>query len=238
MKRFFFCVVMLVTTCCFAQHGKLDIQHLAGNYYVFTTYKHLDGVRIPSNGLYVVTRAGVIVVDSPWDTTQCGPLLDSIERRHHTKIVLCIATHFHDDRTAALEFFRNQGIPTYASKLTRELCRKNREKEPEFWFASDTTFRIGSVSINTYFPGAGHSPDNIVLWFEDAAILYGGCLVKSTENHGLGYLTDADPEAWAGSIQRVIDRYPNPKYVIPGHFGWDSTRSLEHTLGLLRQHRK
>ena len=76
------------------------------------------GSPFPSNGLYLVTKKGVVVVDAPFDTTQFQPLVDSIRERHHQPVVLNIATHFHKDRTAALEFFRRRGVATYTTRLT------------------------------------------------------------------------------------------------------------------------
>jgi hypothetical protein len=62
--------------------------------------------------------------------------------------------------------------------------------------------------------------------------MYGGCLVKSTEAKDLGNIADANLAEWPKTIRKLIKRYPNPTYVVPGHFGWDS-KALQHTLKLL-----
>src|SRR5438270_2185540 len=89
-----------------AQVGKLEIIHLTGDFYVYTTYQVLGGKPYPSNSMYVVTSKGVVLIDTPWDSTEFQPLLDSIEIRHHKKAVLCISTHYHSDRTAGLAFYK------------------------------------------------------------------------------------------------------------------------------------
>jgi metallo-beta-lactamase class B len=71
---------------------------------------------------------------------------------------------------------------------------------------------------------------------QQCSVLYGGCLVKSTENKDLGYLADADTTEWPRSIRRLIDRYPHAAYIIPGHFDCLDNRSLQHTLDLLQAH--
>ena len=38
---------------------------------------------------------------------------------------------------------------------------------------------MGQHAFQTYYGGQGHTPDNIVIWFDKEKILYGGCLVKS-----------------------------------------------------------
>ena len=85
-----------------APDEKLKISHLTGDFYIYTTYRLLDGSPFPANGMYVITNDGAIIIDSPWDTTQFQPLLDSIASKHKSKAVLCIATHSHSDRTAGL----------------------------------------------------------------------------------------------------------------------------------------
>jgi glyoxylase-like metal-dependent hydrolase (beta-lactamase superfamily II) len=183
--------------------------------------------------MYCVTEKGVVMIDSPWDTTQFQPLLDSIANRHNKKVVACIVTHYHDDRTASLEFLKGKGIKTYSSKQTFDLCKVHNEKQAEFYFLKDTTFIIGNRSFQTYYPGEGHTKDNIVIWCKDANIVYGGCLVKSTENNGLGNITDANLNEWAATIKNVMRKYPKPNYVIPGHYGWANNHGLQHTLKLL-----
>lgn len=211
----------------------LAISRLTGDFYIYTTYNNYKGTPFPSNGMYLVTDGGVVLIDTPWNPTQFQPLLDSIEKRHHKKAVICIATHSHDDRTAGLEYFKSKGIGTYSSQLTQKLCKANGEKQAEFTFKNDTVFNIGGYKIETFYPGKGHTSDNIVVWFGKDKILYGGCFVKSTESPGLGNLADADTKAWPKSIKKVMARFPNPTFVIPGHQSWQDKRSLQHTLRLL-----
>ena len=214
----------------------LTISRLADDFYVYTTYKNLGGNWFPSNSMYLVTNAGVVLFDTPWDTTQFKPLLDSISARHKQQVVLCLSTHYHDDRTAGLTFLKSRGVKTYTSKQTRDLCRQHKEPEAEFYFLNDTVFTVGNRQFETYYPGKGHTADNLVVWFEKERILYGGCLVKSTENQGLGNIADAHLDNWARSIRKVIKKYPDPDFVIPGHFGWENNTGLKHTLHLLQQH--
>ncbi len=99
----------------------------------------------------------------------------------------------------------------------------------------DTSFRVGQHSFSTFYPGEGHTKDNIVVLFGNERIIYGGCFVKSTENNDLGNIADANLKAWPVSIKRLMKKFPHPAYVIPGHFSWASNKSLQHTLKLLRK---
>lgn len=215
----------------------LEISHLTGDFYVFTTYGSYKGQRVPANGLYVVTPGGAVMIDTPWDTTQFAPLLDSIRVRHGKEVVLCLATHSHADRTAGFHFLRERGAKTFSSEQTYQLSRASGYKLAEFRFRRDTTFTVGGRSFTAYYPGEGHTRDNIVVWFPEARILYGGCLVKSTEAIDLGNVTEANLAAWPATMRNVSRQFPRPRYVIPGHQSWASTASLRHTVELLRRHK-
>ncbi|WP_143309020.1 subclass B1 metallo-beta-lactamase [Chitinophaga vietnamensis] len=230
------CLPMLL----FAQSKKpsLRISHLTGNCYVFTSWNMYRSEPVPANGLYVLTPKGAVLLDSPWDTTECKPLLDSIYARHHQKVVLCIATHSHGDRTGGFGILQREGIATWSSQETYDTCVVHHEHTAAYRFLKDTTFNIGGCRIQTYYPGPGHTADNIVLWLPQNKVLYGGCFVKCTEDTGLGYIAEANLEAWPASIRNVQKRFPHPAYVIPGHGSWENIASLDHTFQLLKERKK
>jgi metallo-beta-lactamase class B len=217
------------------RENALKITRLSGEFYVFTTFNSYKGKLIPANGMYLVTNNGVVMFDTPWDTTQFQPLLDSIKSRHRKNVVLCIATHFHDDRTGGLEYYSQHGIKTYTTRQTDELSKKRGMKRAELLIDKDTVFRVGQYSFETYFPGPGHAPDNIVIWFEKEKILYGGCLIKSADDRDLGNLSDANVKEYATTIQNVQARCTNAQYIIPGHGNWTDTHSLSHTLEMAQE---
>lgn len=219
----------------FAQELKLEIHHLTGDFYIYKTFSMYKGSRIPANGLYLVTKDGVVIIDSPWDTTQFQPLLDSIKIKHNKNVVMCMATHFHEDRTAGLAYYSKLGIKTYTTKQTDDLSKVRGMSRAQFLLQKDTTFKIGQYMFETFYPGQGHAPDNIVVWFAKEKVLYGGCLVKSVDDKTLGNLADANVKAYAATIQKVIDRYPDFKYIIPGHNDWLNPKSLQHTLELAKK---
>jgi metallo-beta-lactamase class B len=214
----------------------LTISHLTGDFYIYTTYGSFRGNPVPSNSMYLVTSTGVVLFDTPWDSTQFQPLLDSIRTRHQKEVIMCISTHFHADRTAGLEYYKSRGVKTYTTKRTDELSSINNEKRAEFLIYRDTSFTIGQYKFQTYFGGQGHTPDNIVIWFEKEKILYGGCLVKSEEAEDLGNLSNANLKEWTFTIENIQRKFRTPKYIIPGHLDWNSTESLTHTLNLIEQY--
>lgn len=241
VKHFIPALFVFVIFRCEAK-TRLEIRKLTGDFYIFTTYNTFvnngDTFTFPANGMYLVTDSGVAMFDTPWDTTQFQPLLDSIQARHHRKVKLCIATHFHEDRTGGLTYYHSKGISTYTSLQTLQLCMEKHEPRAAAYFVHDTTFSLGQHSFSTFYPGAGHAPDNIVIWFAGERILYGGCFIKSIENQDIGNLSDADVKAWATSLRKLEKYCPRPTHVIPGHYGWSSNRTVAHTMKIVKNYLK
>lgn len=208
---------------------------ISDHFLLYVTYHDIDGSPFPANALFVITAPGIVMIDCPWDTNQTNKLIDSAEALYKKKVIACIATHFHEDRTGSLDILKRRGIKTYSSHQTFELCKKRSEPQAEFYFENDTTFSFGSFKIQTFYPGKGHSPDNIVIWFEQDRILYGGCFIKSTESSTLGNLSDADVPAWLASVRNVQREFPKPVLVIPGHQAFKGSECLAHTLWLLEK---
>ena len=220
------------------QPPSLKITPLTGNFFVFTTYKSYKGNRTSSNGLYLLTEKGAVIIDTPWDTTQFQPLLDSIETKHKRKVILCIATHSHEDRTGGLEFFKQKGIKTFTTRQTDSISQIRNEKRAEFHFTKDTTFKVGQYSFQTYYGGEGHTKDNIVIWFPKDKVLYGGCLIKSLEATDLGYIKEANLKSWPVSLNKVKQKFQKPKFIITGHQDWTSLNSIDYTIDLLQKNKK
>lgn len=236
MKQLFATIFTFIVTFahCFAQtnDAKLKISHLTGDYYVYTTYSFYKGEQVPANGMYLLTDSGAVLFDTPWDTTQFHPLLDSIANKHHQKVLLCIATHWHDDRTSGLEYYQQQGIKTYTTALTDQWSKKKGMKRAEFLFKNDTTFSVAQHHFSTYYPGPGHTEDNIVIWFPKDKILYGGCLIKGASAASLGNLSDANVNEYETTLKNVKRKFPHPKYIIVSHHDWHNNRSLKHSIKL------
>jgi metallo-beta-lactamase class B len=214
---------------------KIRITPLGNNFYVCTSYGLPDEkTPFPANGLFAVTAKSVVLINSPWDEDQTRQLIDSVKRRFNKPIKLCIATHFHDDCVGGLDVLRHKGTKTYSSKLTDELAAKNGNKRAQFTFVHDTTFVINGLKLQTYYPGAGHTRDNIVVWFPKQKILFGGCFIKSLETNSIGNIADADIKQWPASLKNLTAHFANARVVIPGHQSWaGGTKQFNHTLQII-----
>lgn len=218
----------------------LTITPLRDQVYVHVSYGMYNKTPFPSNGLIINTKDGVVIVDTGWDTKDdtdnTRQLLRWVADHLHQPVRLCIVTHAHEDRVGGISEFRKAGIRVISTSLTAQKSVKLGYEAPEGILPTDTTFTVGEVPIRCYFPGEGHTSDNIVVWLPQQQILHGGCFVKSVAAFGMGNVADANLKEWGTSVRRVMKEFGTAQIVVPGHEALSDTQALEHTLRLLDKH--
>ncbi|MEZ0487830.1 subclass B1 metallo-beta-lactamase [Fibrella aquatica] len=220
---------------------KLTVTPLTERVYVHVTYGEYQKSFTPSNGLIIKTDDGVVLVDTGWDTREntdnTQQLLQWVADSLRQPVRLCIVTHAHGDRVGGTGELQKAGVRVVSTARTAQLAVKDGYVSPEGILPADTTFTIGNVPIRCYFPGEGHTSDNMVVWLPQQQILHGGCFVKSVAAFGMGFVGDANLNEWATSMRRVMAQFGTAKIVVPGHEEWGDTKSLQHTIRLLEKHR-
>jgi metallo-beta-lactamase class B len=220
------------------QPPEIKITPLTKGFWIHTTYRPYQGELVSSNGIIAQTDEGIVLVDSGWDVpddqNQTEQLLQWIEQNLHQPVRMCIVTHFHDDRVGGIATLRKAGVRVVSTPLIADKAEKAGRPRPEGILSNDTTLVIGNLPIRCFFPGEGHTSDNIVVYFPTVKLLHGGCFVKSYATMGLGYIAESNLKEWPNSVRRLQRTFPKPTFVIPGHDEWDKITSLEHTLRLLK----
>ena len=201
--------------------------------WIHRSYGEFAGQTYSSNGLVVLTNKGVVVVDTPWTESQTEELFTGIQSKFQKEILYLIVTHAHDDRMAGVPLFQSRNIPIYSTNLTAKLAKERGFGKTNPILDLQTRLAAGNQWVEVFYPGQGHSVDNIVVWLTDTHILFGGCLVKSLEAKDLGNTKDANIEEWGISVKRVLARYPDAEVVVPGHGDWGKLDLLRHTIRLL-----
>lgn len=228
------CLFLITPFMVLAQNDKdLKIEKVSDDLYIYTTYGTFEGVKYAANALYTITKEGVVVFDCPWDPGVNEQFEKELYNRHQLPIIANIATHSHADRAGGLAFFKKIGARTYTSKATDSILEKTGEPRAEYIFKSDTIFHIGDKTFEVFYPGKGHTSDNLVVWFPEEQILLGGCIIKDGKAKDLGNIEEAYPDEWAQSLQRVVEKFPKPKLIIAGHDDWHPQNGIQHTLDLL-----
>lgn len=234
-KKIFVGFSLILGSFSMAQEKPLIIESLTPKLFVHTTYNNYNGQKYSANGVYLVTKKGVVLFDTPWDETQYQPILDSIKKRHNLPVIAVFASHSHEDRAGGFAYYNKIGIPTYATKQTNDFLKKNNKAVSTKEIKLGKKYKIGGEQFVIEYFGEGHTVDNTVVWFSEYKILNGGCLVKSAEAKGLGYIGEANLEAWPITIDNLMLKHNVIQKVIPGHDNWRLTGHLENTIKLLNQ---
>lgn len=228
MKNKVILIILIVSglQCVQAQELPIKVEPLTKDFYVHISYQLLGGSPFPSNGLIVKTSKGVLLVDTGWGEAATKDVYKWVRKNLREKVKLCIVTHSHGDRASGTGWLQKKGVQVISTPLTAEKSAVQGYAKPDGTLPNDTTLIFNGLKVQTYFPGEGHTNDNIVVYFPEHQVLFGGCFVKSIEATGLGNVADANIEEWANSVENVMHRFPDVKFVIPGHQAWDDGASL------------
>jgi len=206
----------------------LKIQQLTDSVYLHISHKVVDGFGlVDSNGLVVLMGSEAYIVDTPWSTQDTETLLQWINAQGFT-LKGVVSTHFHEDRTAGIEYLNANAIPTYASARTNKILQRQGRPLAANTFNKDK-FSLVKAHIEVFYPGAGHAQDNVVVWLPEQKLLFGGCLIRANAATSLGNTSDAVLSAWSASVEELQSRYADVKLVVPGHGDVGDVSLLEHT---------
>ena len=223
-------LLLIITNICFAEEllPDLKIQKIEDGIYLHTSFEKVDGWGVvASNGLVVLDNKDAYIIDTPMTAKDTEALVKWI-REHGFIAKGSISTHFHGDSAAGISYLNSVSIPTHASKLTNELIHNDGQEQAKYPF-DGISYWLVKDEIEVFYPGAGHTKDNVVVWMPNKKTLFGGCFVKSKS---LGYLGDAVLEDWPASAEKLMSRYGAAKFVVPGHGKVGDVSLLAETLNL------
>ncbi|WP_313308334.1 PST family subclass B1 metallo-beta-lactamase [Stutzerimonas nitrititolerans] len=207
---------------------ELRIEKIAEGVYLHTSFQQVEGYGlVDANGLVVLDGQGAYIIDTPWSERDTAALVAWLQERNY-QVKASVSTHFHDDRTAGIEYLNAISVPTYASARTNALLKQNDKALATETF-DDAPLWLLEGKVEVFYPGAGHSVDNLVVWLPEQKLLNGGCFVRAATAGTLGNTADAVVSEWAASAERLQRRYPDAQIVIPGHGVPGDVSLLEHT---------
>jgi Zn-dependent hydrolases, including glyoxylases len=210
----------------------MKVTEISKGVYLHQSFHRTDDFGVVSaNGLVVVENGKAFIIDTPWSDHDTEKLVDWVLEKNY-KFLGSISTHSHEDRTAGIKWLNSHSIPTYATKLTNALL-KSEKKELATYTLKENESNLADGMLEVFYPGGGHTIDNVVVWLPKSKILFGGCFTRSLESKGLGYTGEAYIEQWAGSAESVLKKYAEAEIVIPGHGKIGDLTLLGHTKSLV-----
>jgi metallo-beta-lactamase class B len=187
-----------------------------------------------ANSLLVeMDESSLVLVDTPYTIDATRELHGWIIEQYGDRKLIEINTGFHDDNLAGNGYLISRGVPVYGADLTADLLKQhNSSNAPPtnlYPIEEGLELTFGSEIVRVYYPGPTHTLDNVVVYFPDRHLLFGGCMVSGWG--GIGSTDDADVEAWPVSL-KSLEQF-DADLVIPGHGDNFSPANIDETIEAL-----
>ena len=193
-----------------------------------------DNRNFISNAGFVVTDAGVVVIDALGSPALARELIAEVRRVTRQPIRYVIVTHYHADHIYGLQEFKAAGATIIAHPDGREYLNSDvaqsrlevsrQELAPwvdagtrlvaaDRWLdQADTVLRVGSYTFHIRHVGPAHTPEDLVIHLPKRGVLFAGDLVFRGR---IPFVGQADSRQWIDSLTRLIEF--KPRLLLPGH---------------------
>src|SRR5262249_36570253 len=139
-------------------------------------HRSRDAHGVSANGLIAVTPGGLLLVDTGWTEPQTEAILSWGQQNLKLGWIGAVITHDHPDRDGGVGVLLRRKIPVAAVDLTvAKLARRGVHGVSTLFAASARTVDDGR-GFQAFYPGPGHTSDNIVIAFPAQRVVFGGCL--------------------------------------------------------------
>jgi len=221
--------------------GPMRFQQIAPGIWQHTSYIDLPGFgSVPSNGMVVVDGQTSVLIDTAWTVDQTEAILAWAETRLNSPIRAAVLTHAHSDKMGGMDALHSAEVATYAHAMSNQIApskdllpaANSLEFDAGGWVVAGTPAALGPVRV--YYPGPGHTSDNITVAIEGTAIAFGGCLIKGSRSKTLGNLMEADLDNYAGSVERFAKAFPQATTIVMSHSQFEDRKAIARTLKLAK----
>lgn len=236
------CLLMVMMVLSLGAQEKIEIRKdvevypLTPGIWRHVTYEEMErGSFAPANGLIIRDNGHAVMIDTPWTPEQTAVLLDWVEKSLKAKVEAVVLCHSHQDCLGGLPEIHRRGIASIGMEKTRALALARGVEAPRKTFSGERRIKAGGRELELFYPGHGHTTDNIVVWIADERVLFGGCLVRSGDARTLGYTAEADLASWPATLNSIKTRYPEARCSVPGHGDPGGWELVDNTLKLIAE---
>jgi glyoxylase-like metal-dependent hydrolase (beta-lactamase superfamily II) len=186
-----------------------------------------------SNAAFVVTPAGVVVIDALGSPALATRLLAEIKRITPLPVTHVLVTHYHADHIYGLQTFRaldakiiaHQAARVYlnseTARLRLEASRvelapwidaKTQLIEADTWIDKEVTLTVGGVLFQLKPVGPSHTPEDMAVYLPSEKVLFAGDLVFRSR---IPFVGQADSRHWITALDSLLSF--DTAVIVPGH---------------------
>ena len=209
-----------------------------------------------SNAGFIVTSAGVVVIDALGSPALAERLLAEIRKVTPHKVTHVIVTHYHADHVYGLQVFEQAGARIIAQQAGREYLHadtarlrlqasrtelapwiddKTRLVAATEWIDTRREITVGDTRLVLQPVGPAHTPEDLAVYLPDKKVLYAGDLVFRSR---VPFVGQADSRNWIKSLDKLLAF--DADVVVPGHgpVSTEARKDMELTRNYLAYLRK
>ena len=186
-----------------------------------------------SNAGFVVTPAGVLVIDALGSPALAQELMAAIRRVTSQPVTHVVLTHYHADHVYGLQAFQAAGARILAHEGAREYLASDTARlrleasrrdlapwvgpdtrlvAPDEWITGARELVLGGVRVQLLPVGPSHTPEDVMVWLPQEKVLFAGDLVFRQR---IPFVGQADSRRWIRALDQVLAL--GAATIVPGH---------------------
>ena len=184
-----------------------SVHKIGGNLYAYISDNDSS-----ANSTFLVTSAGILVVDTGLNEQEGGKLLAEIRKISALPVRYIVNTHYHPDHRGG-----NGVVGPEATVISTRFTLSKMADHPSagerIAFTDRMELYLGGQEVDIYFPGPAHTLGDAVVYFPQDHVIATGDLFL---NGSCPAMDEGDMENWITALDSMLKLSIDA--VIPGHF--------------------